>query len=64
MLMLLNDRVVEGAGIFIETGIPYYGDPPTGFRLPLPNFPFFVFLFTSAVNVIFIITLWRNKETS
>jgi hypothetical protein len=65
MLVSLTNRVAQEVNIFTDTGIPYYGTPPPlEIRLPMPNFPFFVFLFTSAVNVIFIIKLWRNKETS
>ena len=64
ILLFLRGKVIEGVNIFIDWGSPgpIGNYPPTGFPLPLPNLPFFVFLFTSIVNVVFIIKLRRSKE--
>ena len=64
LLVLLNGKIVYGANIFINFGYSYSSNesPPSSLWLPLPNFPFFLFIFTSIVNVVFIIKLRRNKE--
>lgn len=65
VLIALNGKIIEGAGIFIDSRFPYYplsNAPPT-FTAPLPNFPFFIFLFSLIVNAYFIIKLQRSKET-
>lgn len=67
-LALLNLRgfIVEGVNIFsIYTGfVEPAGSPPVPpSRLPLANFPFYVFLVFLIVNTYFIIKLHRDKET-
>ena len=64
VLVLLNGRVVAGANIFIDFWYPYSSSegPPPSVWLPMPNFPFFVFLFTSIVNAVFVLKLRRSKE--
>ena len=67
-LELLNLRgfIVEGVNIFsIYTGfVEPAGSPPVPTsRLPLANFPFYVFLVFLIVNTYFIIKLHKDKET-
>jgi hypothetical protein len=63
ILFLLKDTIVGDVGIFIDvsfqSSIKY---PPTLIE-PLPNYPLFIFIFTLAVNVFFIMKLIRSKET-
>jgi hypothetical protein len=67
VLLVLRGFIVEGVNIFsIYTGLiqPAGFNPPIPTsRLPLPNFPFYVFMFSLIVNIYFIIKLQRSKET-
>jgi len=66
ILLVLRGFIVEGVNIFsIYTGFvePAGSLPIPTSRLPLPNFPFYVFLFFLIINAYFIIKLQRSKET-
>jgi hypothetical protein len=64
LLVLLDGRIVQGANIFIDWGFTpsSNGLYPLTIVNPMPNFPFFAFLFTLIINAVFIIKLQRNKE--
>lgn len=60
VLLLFKNLILEDVSIFnVYQG--FLGNPPT-FTEPLPNFPFYAFLFYLMVNVIFVIKLQRSKQ--
>jgi hypothetical protein len=62
LLILLNGRIIQEVNIFIDFRYPYtFPAIPTVYA-PFPNYPFFVFLFTSIVNAIFLLWPHRSKE--
>jgi hypothetical protein len=65
VLLLLNGKIVQGIGLFIEAVFPVtpgYPPPPTVAE-PLPNYPLLIFLAMLIVNLSYFvyIKLWNKK---
>jgi hypothetical protein len=66
VLFLLNEKIVQGFGLFIDSRFPYnqIQEAPPTITAPLPNYPLLLFLFTVIVDILYvIITKFKGKSS-
>ena len=62
VLFILNGKIVEEIGIYIDYGFPYTDFPPPTVHAPLLNYPLFVFIFALIGNAVLILLLRRESK--
>ena len=62
VLFILDGKIVEDIGIYIDYGFPYTDFPPPTVHAPLLNYPLFVFIFALIGNAVLILLLRRENK--